>query len=218
MILCWWWRQLIVRKNKEQGRRMLILEVISRVIKGEKDSKHGYTLYKARTCSSTCFRSFSSWNKSNRHPIQLALCKIVVLPRSDIVTYSLKRLKANSTHVRAFLILSSRESIWTLFDWEPFPLKSSLGCSFLSSCAWRHATFRTLVSTSNDLKETRVCSVASCRITWKLLRIVTTNPGPLVQCSSALNNAEHSGYKQNRTILKTWMNAKKKKMTVFKIM
>jgi hypothetical protein len=45
--------------------------------------------------------------------------------------------------------------------------------------------------------------VASCRITWKLLRIAPTNPGPLVQYSSAFNNAEHSGYKQNRT--NTWM-------------
>ena len=43
------------------------------------------TLNKASTCSTICFLRYSSWNKSNKHSIQLALCKIATLPISDIV-------------------------------------------------------------------------------------------------------------------------------------
>ena len=64
------------------------------------------------------------------------------------------------------------------------------GCS---SCAWQQAALRTLVITPNNSNEARVCSVASCRITRKLLRRVLTTKGSEMQWSSASSSAEHYG-------------------------
>lgn len=159
--------------------------------------KHRFTLNKARTCSSTCFRMFCSWNKSNKHSIQSALCKTRILPSIDIVTYSIKRLKANSVHIRASSVLPS-----IFLNWEPSWLIMTLEqrklLKFRSSCAWRQAALRTLVITSKDSNEARVCSVASCRITRKLLRRVLTAKGSEMQCSSASSSAEHSGYNEKK--------------------
>jgi len=51
---------------------------------------------------------------------------------------------------------------------------------------------------SKDSNEARVCSVASCRITRKLLRRVLTAKGSEMQCSSASSSAEHSGYNEKK--------------------
>lgn len=137
---------------------------------------------------------FCSWNKSNKHSIQSALCKTRILPSIDIVAYSIKRLKANSVHVRAFSVLPS-----IFVNWDPSWLIMALE-QFLSSCAWWQAALRTLVIASNDSNEAKVCSVASCRITRKLLRRTLTVKGSEMQCSSASSSAEHSGYNEKNKV------------------